>query len=587
MLLGHILMPNPNFQSDRFSGSGITTRFVSLVLLASLITALVVGGASLYSVYAPLRQRNEDLFSAVLGRSGEQVRSLFETAQADLMSIAREPRLRAATLAAAAQVAGGEAPDTRLPAFLAEILSQTPEFAGLLVLDLSGTVLANAGSGAALEGLLEALEHKDALGGAELVEIMETKQLQKDLGGVDGSLIRALAAGAAPRVVIVASPLSGRDGVPVASVVGLVRQQGLASRLGAGLLGESGNVLLVDEQGQLVSAGHGTTAALAAPLAGGLPGEADDCKLRIDWSAAWDGAVTCTLSLGRLGWVLVARQPLHDSFRPLFIMAPAALMGAVIVALGLSLLASWVAAATIVRPLYELHQGIVAVARGDFSTNVSDRRAPGEVKSLVRAFNRLVLRLKDRSQDSESSQLALEVQNKTFQQKYQTVSQLSVTDPLTQLHNRRFFEEYLEREISRLGRNGDGLYLLVIDIDDFKALNDNYGHAAGDEFLTQIARVMKESVRETDLLARFGGEEFVVVLNGSDISGATVLAEKLRTNVAEASFIVDDTMRPRRATVSIGLATYKGSQTDLFNSADAALYRAKDSGKNCVVTTDA
>jgi two-component system cell cycle response regulator len=166
------------------------------------------------------------------------------------------------------------------------------------------------------------------------------------------------------------------------------------------------------------------------------------------------------------------------------------------------------------------------------------------------------------------------------------VSELSVTDPLTQLHNRRFFEEYLEREINRLSRDGDSLCLLVIDIDDFKALNDSYGHAAGDEFLKQIARIMKESVRETDLLARFGGEEFVVVSNGTDIQGATVLAEKLCTSVAEASFIVDDSMRPRRATVSIGLASYKVSRTDLFNSADAALYRAKDSGKNCVVTDD-
>jgi two-component system cell cycle response regulator len=179
------------------------------------------------------------------------------------------------------------------------------------------------------------------------------------------------------------------------------------------------------------------------------------------------------------------------------------------------------------------------------------------------------------------------VQNKSFQQKFQAASELSVTDPLTQLYNRRFFEEYLEREINRLGQNGDGLCLLVIDIDDFKALNDSYGHAAGDEILKQIARAMKESVRETDLLARFGGEEFVVVLNGTDIRGATFLAEKLRTNVAETSFIVDDSMRPRRATVSIGLARYKGSRTDLFNSADAALYRAKNSGKNCVVAADA
>jgi diguanylate cyclase (GGDEF)-like protein len=579
-------MTDLDLQSDHFTGTGVTTRFVGLVLFASLVTALAVGGASLYSAYAPLRQRNEAIFSVVLGQSGEQVRGLLETAQADVRSIAHDPRLLAATLAAAAQVSQEKAPDTRQYEFLAESLLQTPEFAGLLVLEPSGAVLATAGSGAALEGLLEALKLKDALGGAELLEIMETKQLHKELGSVDGSLIRVLALRAASRVVIVASPLSDRDGVPIASVLGLVRQQDIASRLRVDLLGTSGNVLLVDGQRQLISAGRGSTAAIVAPLAEATPGEADACRLRIDWRSGWDGAVTCALSLGTLGWVLVAQQPVHDVFLPLVIMAPAVLAAAIIVALGLSLLAPWIAS-TIVRPLRELRRGIAAVARGDFSTDVSDHRGPGEVKLLVRAFNRLVSRFRDRSQDSESSQLALEVQNKSFQQKFQAVSELSVTDPLTQIHNRRFFEEYLEREVNRLGRNGDGLLLLVIDIDDFKALNDNYGHAAGDEILKQIARTMKETVRETDLLARFGGEEFVVVSNGTDIRGATVLAEKLRTNVAEASFIVDDSMRPRRATISIGLAKYKGSRTDLFNSADAALYRAKDSGKNCVVAADA
>jgi diguanylate cyclase (GGDEF)-like protein len=578
-------MADLDLQTGHFTGTGVTIKCVGLVLFASLVTSLAVGGASLYSVYAPLKQRNEAIFSEALGQSGDQVRGLLETAQADLRSIARDPRLLAATLAAAAQDSLGKAPDTRHGGFLAESLSQTPEFAGLLVLDPSGAVLANAGSGAALEGLLEALELKDAMGGAELLEIMEKKQLQKELGSVDGSLIRALAPGAAPRVVIVASPLSGRDGVPIATVLGLVRQEDIASRLRVDLLGAGGNVFLMDAKRQLVSAGRSATAAMVVPLAEAIPGEADACRLRIDWNSGWDGAVTCALSLGTLGWVLVAQQPVHDAFLPIVIMASAVLAAAVIVALGLFLLASW-AAASIIRPLSELHRGIIAVAKGDFSADVSDRRAPGEVKSLIRAFNRLVTRLRDKSQDSENSQLALEVQNKSFQQRFQAASELSVTDPLTQLNNRRFFEEYLDREVNRLIRNGNSLFLLVIDIDDFKVLNDSYGHAAGDEMLKQIARVMKETVRETDLLVRFGGEEFVVVLKGMDVRGAMVLAEKLRTDIAESSFIVDGSMRPRRATVSIGLAEYKGSKTGLFNSADAALYRAKASGKNCVVTDD-
>jgi diguanylate cyclase (GGDEF)-like protein len=126
----------------------------------------------------------------------------------------------------------------------------------------------------------------------------------------------------------------------------------------------------------------------------------------------------------------------------------------------------------------------------------------------------------------------------------------------------------------------------VLDVDDFKKINDTFGHAAGDAFLKQIAAILKEIVRATDLVARFGGEEFVVVTTSAGIAGAMVLAEKLRTAIAEASFIVDETRLPRRATISIGVAAYKGSQTGLFNAADAALYRAKADGKNCVVADD-
>ena len=126
--------------------------------------------------------------------------------------------------------------------------------------------------------------------------------------------------------------------------------------------------------------------------------------------------------------------------------------------------------------------------------------------------------------------------------------------------------------------------MLMADIDDFKSLNDRFGHAAGDELLAGLARVMNEMVRDSDLLARYGGEEFVVLAPNTDLAGAYKLAEKIRINIAEHSFILDDSLRPMRVTISIGVAQYRGDRKAFFHATDRALYRAKAEGKNCVLT---
>ena len=125
--------------------------------------------------------------------------------------------------------------------------------------------------------------------------------------------------------------------------------------------------------------------------------------------------------------------------------------------------------------------------------------------------------------------------------------------------------------------------MILMDLDDFKRLNDFYGHAAGDDLLVGVANILLESVRESDLLARYGGEEFVILATGTSHEGAIAMAEKIRMSVEASSHIVDDSMRPIRVTISIGVATYDGDRKAFFQAADRALYDAKAQGKNCVV----
>ncbi len=161
---------------------------------------------------------------------------------------------------------------------------------------------------------------------------------------------------------------------------------------------------------------------------------------------------------------------------------------------------------------------------------------------------------------------------------------LATTDALTGLANRRHFEHVLAKEWSRAARQREPLSLLVIDIDHFKAVNDRFGHATGDDLLREVAVQIRNAIRRPDdLAARYGGEEFAALLPNTDETGARLIAERIRLAVAEAG-CPDRAGGHVRATVSIGISTMLATPSapldELFRLADKALYRAKDGGRN-------
>lgn len=163
------------------------------------------------------------------------------------------------------------------------------------------------------------------------------------------------------------------------------------------------------------------------------------------------------------------------------------------------------------------------------------------------------------------------------------LSHMSRTDPLTQLPNRRHFMETLRSEFRRAERYDHALGLLVCDIDDFKRINDTYGHLVGDQVLKGVAEILSYGLRESDLAARYGGEEFAVLLPETDLEGAYLVAERYRHELAARTFSSEEEER-FVTTASIGVAAYPehavGTETELMRFADGALYRAKELGKN-------
>jgi len=163
------------------------------------------------------------------------------------------------------------------------------------------------------------------------------------------------------------------------------------------------------------------------------------------------------------------------------------------------------------------------------------------------------------------------------------IYKLTTMDGLTQISNRRFFEEALEREISRCNRYGREMSLVLIDIDHFKQINDNYGHLAGDTVLKALASTIKNRIRREDVFARYGGEEFALLLPEVDLKGAAAMAEKARKLVEAQKFEFDNQRIP--VTISAGVAALTGTQrepADVVRAADAKLYESKSTGRNKV-----
>jgi len=168
------------------------------------------------------------------------------------------------------------------------------------------------------------------------------------------------------------------------------------------------------------------------------------------------------------------------------------------------------------------------------------------------------------------------------------VEELIFIDQTCQIHNRRYFDEQLEREIERSRRTGNPMALLIGDLDDFKRVNDTLGHAAGDSVLRQVGKILTENARQVDIVARYGGEEFAVILPGVTRESTLIVAERMRGAIAMHSFITGSSQSPTwDLTISIGAALYPldaSSKVDLMDKADRiSLYRAKRLGKNRVV----
>jgi diguanylate cyclase (GGDEF)-like protein len=203
-------------------------------------------------------------------------------------------------------------------------------------------------------------------------------------------------------------------------------------------------------------------------------------------------------------------------------------------------------------------------------THIELKKAREEIRNYVQRLEELNKELSDKS-----VQMNKAVDDLRF---------FAMTDPLTELANRRCITEKIEDEIRRFNRNKNPFFVILGDIDNFKKINDQYGHECGDYILKSLSRFMKTIIRERDILSRWGGEEFLLLITDTDLEGSLVVAEKLRSGIEALEIFYNE--KRIRVTISFGVAGFnqEDGMDGTIKRADDALYMGKNNGKNCVVT---
>jgi len=169
---------------------------------------------------------------------------------------------------------------------------------------------------------------------------------------------------------------------------------------------------------------------------------------------------------------------------------------------------------------------------------------------------------------------------------YQRALQAAKVDPLTGAHNRAAMNDTIQREVELAHRHQSALSVIMFDLDHFKQINDNYGHVTGDEVLRECVNLCNHALRATDLLFRYGGEEFVVILPGVNAEGAALAAERLRGVIEKHVFQSGQSTVPVTTSAGTASLTMRDTTESMIERADKALYSAKNAGRNCVVSSE-
>lgn len=287
--------------------------------------------------------------------------------------------------------------------------------------------------------------------------------------------------------------------------------------------------------------------------------------------------------LGRLnmtGWWIVYEMDYEAAMEPVLNARARVWISVVFVVAGFMLVAYKIIK-SLMSPIRSLALAACRINEGLVGVKIA-KGADDEIGIMIDTFNDMAKTITLSKAELEYKNKILNTQNDQLHEMNLKLEELSVTDGLTGLFNHRHFWNILNTELTRANLYKGNLALVLIDLDDFKRVNDQFGHAVGDLLLRDVAGTFKKTIRETDIVARYGGEEFAILLPDTDLKGVRMVAEKLRESVEAMRFKVPETDITISVTISIGVSVFHGNRREFFNDADRALYLSKSEGKNRV-----
>lgn len=374
--------------------------------------------------------------------------------------------------------------------------------------------------------------------------------------------------------VSIALPILSYENYILGQLVLTYDLQSIRSKMEDPIKSSRGEILMVNSRGELLLASHGTidpTARLSSDAYQALANNPGELLQFQDFSH--HQVIGLAQKINVLPVIIIAERKYEEvyaerieqrNFFVILVCASIFIVAAIAIYLGRS----------IVTPLQSLIDATNQIVKGNLDIPLTSVLRKDELGRLAQMFNHMTEKLRQNRAEILTA-------NEELRMKNQLLEELCVTDSLTGLYNRSKLNQIITDELSRSHRNKRPFAILMIDVDYFKELNDSLGHIAGDEILATVSRTLTQSIRSIDFAARYGGDEFIVVLTETTAKEATITAERIRTQVSEIFCSVVN--KSIHVTLSIGIAQSELKDTlptDLITRADNALYEAKKAGRN-------